>query len=291
MPGPLFGVNVNQSAEPGADPVGEARRAEELGFDFVGLSDHLHGTRPTFETWTLLTWIAASTSRIGLATNVLGLPYRHPPVVAKVAESLDRLSGGRLILGLGAGGSDQEFRGFGIPLRSPGEKVEALGEAIEVIRGVWTTPSFTFQGKHYRTEGAELEPKPERRIPIWLGVYGDRAVDLTGRVGDGWIPSYPYAPPEVAGPKLERIKQAAERAGRDPGALAYVYNVGVRVDEHAAPRPGRVVSGGPDEVADTLAGFLRLGFTALNVWPVGEPAEQLERLAGEVIPAVRAASA
>jgi len=180
----LFGVNVNQSAGPGLDPVAEARRAEELGFDFVSLSDHLHGTRPTFETWTLLTWIAAS-SRIRLATNVLGLPYRHPTVLAKMAESLDRLSGGRLILGLGAGGSDQEFRGFGLPLHSPGEKVDALDEAIDVIRGLWGTPSFSFDGRHYRTEGAEVEPKPAHAIPIWLGTYGDRAVELTGRKADG----------------------------------------------------------------------------------------------------------
>ena len=284
----LFGVSINQSAAPEADPMGEARRAEELGFDFVGVTDHLHGTRPTYETWTLLTWIAASTSRVGLATEVLGLPYRAPSVVAKMAESLDRLSGGRLILGLGAGGSDEEFRGFGLPIRSPREKIDALEEAIEIIRGMWSTPSFSFEGKHYRTDGAELEPKPERPIPIWLGTYGDRAIELTGRLADGWIPSYPFAPPEVAGPKMERIKRAAEKAGRDPDSLVYAYNVGVRVDEQATPRPGRMVSGGPNEVAETLAGFIRLGFTALNLWPVGGGAEQHERLAREVVPVLRA---
>jgi probable F420-dependent oxidoreductase len=291
MAGLLFGVSINQSAALGADPVGEARRAEELGFDFVSVTDHLHGTRPTYETWTLLTWIAASTSRIGLATDVLGLPYRAPSVMAKMAESLDRLSSGRLTLGLGAGGSDQEFLGFGVPLRSPSQKIEALEEAIELMRGMWTTPSFSFQGKHFRTEVAELEPKPDRRIPIWLGTYGNRALDLTGRVADGWIPSYPYAPPDVAGSRMDRVKRAAERAGRDPGELTYAYNVGVRVDEQATPRPGRMVSGGPDQVAEALSGFVRIGFTAFNLWPVGDVAEQHERLAREVVPAVRAAAA
>src|SRR6266498_2459289 len=133
----LFGVSINQSARPEADPVGEARRAEELGFDFVGVTDHLHGTRPTHETWTLLTWIAASTSRVGLLTDVLSLPYRAPSVTAKMAASLDLLSGGRLTLGLGAGGSDDEFRGYGLALRSPGQKIEALEEAIRIMGGMW----------------------------------------------------------------------------------------------------------------------------------------------------------
>ncbi len=291
MAPPLFGVSINQSAGPGADPVAEARGAEELGFDFVSVTDHLHGTRPTHETWTLLTWIAASTARVGLLTDVIGLPYRPPPVLAKMAASLDGLSGGRLTLGLGAGGLDEEFRGFGLPIRSPGEKIEALAEAIEVIRGMWTTPSFSYRGKHFHTESAELEPKPDRRIPIWLGTYGDRAVALTGRVADGWIPSYPYAPPEVAGPKMDRIRHAAEAVGRDPAELTFAYNIGVRVDEQATPRPGRMVSGGPDQVVEALSGFARMGFTAFNLWPVGDAFEQQERLAREVVPAVRAASA
>src|ERR671919_1377641 len=107
-----FGTNINQSAAEGAAPGGDARHAEELGFDTVMLSDHLVGRRPTHETWTLLTWLAAGTSRIRLGTNVLGLPYRAPAVTAKMAETLHRLSGGRLILGLGAGGNNTEFRSW-----------------------------------------------------------------------------------------------------------------------------------------------------------------------------------
>src|SRR5256885_5257289 len=99
----MFGLNVSTSAAPGADPVAAARRAEALGFDFVSASDHLHGGSPSYETWTMLSWIAAATSRVRVATRVLGLPYRHPPVIAKMAETFDRLSGGRPILGLGGG--------------------------------------------------------------------------------------------------------------------------------------------------------------------------------------------
>src|SRR5881397_3549821 len=115
----LFGLNVSKSVGPGSDPVADARKAEDLGFDFVSASDHLHGETPSFETWTVLSWIAARTSRIRVATRVLGVPYRHPPVVAKMAESFDRLSGGRLILGLGAGSSDEEFQSLGLEVRRP----------------------------------------------------------------------------------------------------------------------------------------------------------------------------
>jgi hypothetical protein len=102
MPGMLFGLNVSTEARAGTDPVAAASKAEELGFDFVSASDHLHGGRPTYEPWTMLSWIAAATSRIRVATRVLAVPYRPPAVLAKMAETLDRLSGGRLILGLAA---------------------------------------------------------------------------------------------------------------------------------------------------------------------------------------------
>jgi alkanesulfonate monooxygenase SsuD/methylene tetrahydromethanopterin reductase-like flavin-dependent oxidoreductase (luciferase family) len=189
-----FGVTVIPSVSERSDPVAEARHAEELGFDLVTVWDHLHGNRPSFETWTLLTWIAASTSRISVGPNVLGLPYRNPVVTAKMGETLHRLSGGRLVLGLGAGGNDHEFEAFGLPVRPPREKIESLEEAVTIIRGVWFAPSFSFEGRHYRTVGAEVEPKPSPAIPIWLGTYGRQALELTGRTADGWLPSMAYAP-------------------------------------------------------------------------------------------------
>jgi alkanesulfonate monooxygenase SsuD/methylene tetrahydromethanopterin reductase-like flavin-dependent oxidoreductase (luciferase family) len=283
----MFGVNVSTSAAPGRDPVRDARRAEELGFDFVSASDHLHGVSPTYETWTMLSWIAASTSRIGVATRVLGAPYRHPAVVAKMAETFDRLAGGRLILGLGGGASDDEFRGFGLGVRSPREKVDGLAEAVRVIRGMWTTPGFTFEGRLYRTDGAQLEPKPDRRVPIWLGTYGDRALAVTGKLADGWIPSLGYASPERVMIMRERVLAAADRAGRDPDEITCAYNIVIRLGDRADPSPS-VVSGPSDAVAERLIGFARNGFTAMN-FIVSGPVEdeQVERLAREVVPAVR----
>lgn len=282
----LFGTNVVPSVGGRTDPVEDALHAESLGFDLVTLWDHPHGEHPSYETWTLLTWIAARTERIRIGTNVLGLPFRLPALTAKMAESLHRLSGGRLVLGLGAGGTDAEFAGFGAPMRTPGEKVEALEEGLRIIRGTWAESPFSFEGRHYRARDALLEPKPDPPIPIWLGVYGDRALGVAGRLADGWLPSMFYLPPEGAGRKMERLRRAAEEAGRDPGSLTYAYNVAVLLQE-GATGDERIAAGGPEEVAEKLAGLVRLGFTCLLLWPRGDRGEGRERLAKEVIPAVR----
>ena len=288
MTAPLFGIDLSTSAAPGADPVRDARQAERLGFDFVSASDHPSGTQPTYETWTMLSWVAAATWRIRVATRVLGVPYRPPAVVAKMAETLDRLSNGRLILGLGGGYSDDEFRAFGLGVPSPRDKVDGLQEAVAITRGLWSERRFTYQGRLYRTDAADLEPKPGHRIPIWLGTYGSRALALTGRLADGWIPSLGFVPPEQVPAMRERVLASAREAGRDPGAITCAYNLQVRVDERNGTAPP-VVSGPPGAVAERLAGFVTLGFTAMNLMPVGpDKQEQAERLAREVIPEVRA---
>jgi probable F420-dependent oxidoreductase len=282
-----FGLNVSTSAAPGADPVADARRAEELGFDFVSASDHLHGEQPSYETWTMLSWIAAATSRVRVATRVLAVPYRSPAVLAKMAETLDRLSAGRLILGLGGGYSNEEFRAFGLGTPTPRDKVDGLAEAVRIIRGLWSEPTLRFQGRLYRADGARVEPKPEHRIPIWLGTYGNRALAVTGQLADGWIPSLGFAPPEQVKAMRDRLFEAARRAGRRTEDITCAYNVVVRVDEHADPQPS-MVSGSPAAVIERLRGFLGLGFTALNFLPDGPGEdEQAERLAKEVIPALR----
>ncbi|HSJ51929.1 MAG TPA: LLM class flavin-dependent oxidoreductase [Actinomycetota bacterium] len=285
-----FGVTIIPSASGRSDPVAEARRAEELGFDLVAVWDHPHGHHPSFESWTLMTWVAANTSRIRIASNVLGMPFRLPALVAKMAESLDRLSGGRLVLGLGAGGNDDELAAFGAPTLPPEEKVEALEEAIEVIRGVWTEPAFTYDGAYYRNHGALLEPKPARPIPIWLGAYGPRMLDLTGRLADGWVPSLGVLPADRVTPAMDRVRAAAERAGRDPDALDYACNVQVRVGGPPPEDPARRVAGEPEQVVDVLTGLLDLGFSVLNFMVGGRRDEQMELLGTRVLPDLRSRS-
>jgi alkanesulfonate monooxygenase SsuD/methylene tetrahydromethanopterin reductase-like flavin-dependent oxidoreductase (luciferase family) len=288
MPDLLFGLDLPALADSGSDPVAEARQAEALGFDFVSTSDHPCGTQPTYETWTMLSWVAANTTRIRVATRVLGVPYRPPAILAKMAETLDRLSHGRLILGLGGGYSDEEFRAFGLKVPTPRDKVDGLAEAIQITRGLWSQPAFTFPGRLYQTYAADLQPKPEQHIPIWLGTFGDRALTLTGRLADGWIPSLGMAPPERIPAMRARILAGARAADRPPEAITCTYNLGIRIDEQAPPQPS-TVSGAPGAVTDELIGFVKLGFTALNFQPIGpDRREQIERLAREVIPAVRA---
>jgi alkanesulfonate monooxygenase SsuD/methylene tetrahydromethanopterin reductase-like flavin-dependent oxidoreductase (luciferase family) len=285
-----FGLNIPTSAAPGTDPIAAAVRAEELGFDFVSSSDHPCGTDPSNETWTMLCFIAAATSRIRIATRVLGVPYRNPAMVAKMAETLDQLSGGRLILGLGGGSADDEHRAFGLGVRSPKEKTDGLEEALTIIHGLWSEPSFSFSGRLYQTEAADLEPKPAPRIPIWLGAFAPRALAVTGRLADGWIPSLGYASPDEVVVMRERILMAAREAGRDPAAITCAYNVDVRVGAKAEGDDASVVAGAPAAIVERLNGFVELGFSAFNFMVGGPDSDaQAERLAADVIPALRAA--
>jgi alkanesulfonate monooxygenase SsuD/methylene tetrahydromethanopterin reductase-like flavin-dependent oxidoreductase (luciferase family) len=282
-----FGLTVPTSVAPGSDPLATAVQAEELGFDFVSSSDHPCGTDPTFETWTMLCFVASATSRIRVATRVLGVPYRAPAMVAKMAETLDRLSGGRLILGLGGGSADAEHRAFGLGVRSPKDKTDGLAEAVTIIRGLWSEPSLSFRGRLYHTEGAELEPKPGHRIPIWLGTFAPRALAVTGRLADGWIPSYGYMPDDELPAMRQRVLAAAKEAGRDPDGITCALHVALHVGDGAKAPPG-FLAGSPDQLAERLIGYRKLGFSAFNFTLAGaDSAEQAERLARAVIPAVR----
>lgn len=286
---PSFGLNIHTMIRPGIDPLAETIQAEKLGFDVVTLHrDVLNGDDPSFEMWTLLSWLAARTTRIILAPVVLALPNRHPAVLSKMAEALDRLSGGRLILALGAGGpmNDPNIRAFGLAQRSPQEKVVALEEVVDIIRGLWSASGFSYQGKYFNTQDATINPKPDHAIPIWLGVFGDRMVDLVGRKADGWIPSLPLLEPEQAYRKWQRIRIAAEKAGRNPDRITFAYNIPVLVEPGATSRQG-LIAGSASQVASQLASFVDHGVTFLNFWPAVDAASQRQKLAEEVIPAVR----
>jgi alkanesulfonate monooxygenase SsuD/methylene tetrahydromethanopterin reductase-like flavin-dependent oxidoreductase (luciferase family) len=289
FPTPQFGINIHTRMYPDGDLVAEALHAEQLGFDLVTLhGDVLHGIAPSYETWTLLTWVAARTAHIRLAPVVLALPNRHPAVLAKMAETLQRLSNDRLVLTLGSGAALNEpaFRAFGLVQRSPRDKVAALEEAIDILGGLWSTSGFSYAGQHFHTEGATLEPKPSHPIPIWLGVFGDRMIDLVGRKADGWIPTYQFLPPEQAYRRLEHIRKVAEDAGRKADEITLAYNVPVLVDEGSSTSRSQI-AGSAEAVARQLADLVRHGFTVLNLWPGGVAEVQREVLAKEVLPAVR----
>jgi alkanesulfonate monooxygenase SsuD/methylene tetrahydromethanopterin reductase-like flavin-dependent oxidoreductase (luciferase family) len=166
--------------------------------------------------------------------------------------------------------------------------VDGLEEAIRIMRGLWSDERLTHEGRLYRTDHAELQPKPGHPIPIWLGTYGPRALALTGRLADGWIPSFDLAPPEQVTGMRDVVLEGAEQAGRAPEAITCVYNVVVRVEDRG-PQESGVVSGSPQAIAERLAEFAELGFGGFNLIPSGPRQEsQVERLAQEVIPTVRA---
>jgi len=163
--------------------------ADEAAIDLVGIQDHPY-QHHFLDTWSLISTLLAETRRISLFTDVANLPLRPPAVMAKAAASLDVLSGGRFELGLGAGGIPDVIAGFGGPRRAPGESVEALEEAIDVIRLLWSAErSVSFDGRYYRLDGARPGPHPAHPIGIWVGAFKPRMLRLVGRKADGWLPS------------------------------------------------------------------------------------------------------
>ena len=286
MTGLLFGVNVGTSTAPDDDPVRLAQVAENAGFDFVSASDHPYGSSPSYETATLLTWILARTQRVRVMSRVFGLPLRNPAMLAKAAEGMQRLSGGRLILGHGSGGAEDEFATMGIARATPAQRLAALEEGVTVMRKLWGGRAITFEGQHYRLAGARLQPTPEQPIPIWLGTFGPRALELTGRLADGWIPSLGYRPTSELPAMLRRVGASAEAAGRDPRALTYALNTELEIG--GEPDANRL-AGSPNQIIDQLNGFVEVGFNAFNfILNAREPADTLQRVAAEIVAPLRA---
>lgn len=266
------------------DPLLEtAREIEARGLDWIGIQDHPYQRR-FVDTWSLLGAIAGTTTRVGLFPDVANLPLRPPAMMAKAAASLDVLSEGRFELGLGAGNFWDAIEAYGGPRRTPHDALAALEEAVQVIRMVWSGErNLRFTGEHYRLAGAHSGPVPVHPIGIWLGVYGPRALQLAGRLSDGWVPSL-RGETAFLSEGAARIDEAANAAGRDPAQIRRVLNVNGQITD--GRREGLLR--GPtdqwvDELTDLAVGY---GFDTFLFW--GEGDDQLPRFAEEVAPAVRA---
>ena len=266
-----------------ADPLLEvAREIEARGLDWIGIQDHPYQRR-FVDTWTLLGAVAAVTTRVGFFPDVANLPLRPPAMMAKAAASLDVLSGGRFELGLGAGSFWDAIAAYGGPRRQPRDALAALEEAISVIRLVWSGErNLRFSGSHYRLAGAHSGPVPVHPIGIWLGVYGPRALQLAGRLADGWLPSL-RGGLTVLAEGSARLDEAASAAGRNPSDIRRVLNVNGQITD--GPKLGLLrgpVDQWVDELTDLAVGY---GFDTFIFW--GEGDDQLSRFAEEVVPAVR----
>jgi alkanesulfonate monooxygenase SsuD/methylene tetrahydromethanopterin reductase-like flavin-dependent oxidoreductase (luciferase family) len=287
---PLFGVFPVPDAERQDAVVKQVLLADRLGLDLVGIQDHPYQRRH-LDAWTLLSYLAGRTERVRLFPDVANLPLRHPALLAKSAATLDRLSGGRAELGLGAGAFWEGIGAWGGPVRSGPESVDALVEAIGIIRRVWAAErGISVEGEHYRMQGAHAGPPPAHDIGIWLGAYGPRMMRVVGRLADGWIPSLPRLPLDEVLPKQDAIDVAARKAGRDPGAIRRVANLNGVIADSAS---GDWLRGPADHWVEELVKLARdLRFTGFVAWFDDEDQlGQTERFATEVVPAVREALA
>jgi alkanesulfonate monooxygenase SsuD/methylene tetrahydromethanopterin reductase-like flavin-dependent oxidoreductase (luciferase family) len=288
-----FGISII----PYADSLERSRElvrvADEGGLALVGIQDHPY-QRHFFDTWSLIPTLLGETKRISFFTDVANLPLRPPAVMAKAAASLDVLSGGRFELGLGAGGLPDVIANFGGPRRTPGESVEALDEAIEVIRLLWSEErSVSLEGKYYRLADARPGPRPAHPISIWVGAFKPRMLRLVGRKADGWLPSLGVLTREELRVGNAQIDAAAEKAGRDPASIRRLINVqGVIGEQSPPPRSalrvgylaGEPLAGPADWWVQTIAGFVDDGFDTIVFWPVDPSPGQVELLVGEVVP-------
>jgi alkanesulfonate monooxygenase SsuD/methylene tetrahydromethanopterin reductase-like flavin-dependent oxidoreductase (luciferase family) len=262
-----------------------AKAADRLGLDLIGVQDHPYQRRYV-ETWTLLSMVAASTERVRVFPDVASLPLRPPAVLAKAAASLDVLSGGRSELGLGAGAFWDAIEAYGGTRRTPKEAIDALEEAITVIRKVWSGErNLRFEGQHYQLNGAQAGPVPAHRMEIWLGVGGPRALALAGRAADGWLPSSSWATPDKLPELHARIDTAATDSGREPSDIRRLYNVnGVITDGTSEGFLRGPVEQWTDEITDLAVGS---GMDTFILWAEGDQDTQLRRFAEEIVPAVR----
>ena len=275
-----FGIFPSPAADRLPHILELAQLADVLGLDVVSVQDHPYQGRFA-DTWTLLTAIGVRTNQVKVSPNVANLPLRQPVVLAKSAATLDLLTGGRVELGLGAGAFWDAIVAAGGQRRTPKEAVDALTEAIAVIRAVWSGGTVREAGEHYPVKGLHGGPVPAHDIPIWLGSYKPRMLRLTGAVADGWVPSMGYAdPPDL--PALAAIlDEAALEAGRDPVQVRRIYNV-----NGSFGRGSGFLQGSADQWAEDLAGLTME--TGMSTYILGTDDEDVvRRFAEEVAPATR----
>jgi alkanesulfonate monooxygenase SsuD/methylene tetrahydromethanopterin reductase-like flavin-dependent oxidoreductase (luciferase family) len=284
--GPLdFGVSIVPTSADLGLARALTRHADESGIDLIGIQDHPYQRR-YLETWSLIADLLARSERVRIFPDVANLPLRLPTMIAKQAASLDALSGGRFELGLGAGAYWEAIGAMGGPVRTAGQALRALEEAILIIRHFWSGQrTISVEGEHYSVKGLHPGPSPAHSIGIWLGVGRPRGLALVGRLADGWVPSLFWATPEVVPDMQEQIDAAAVEAGRAPAEIRRVYNIGGTI----ADGPTRGLLDGPREHwVDTLTEFAsELGFDTFVFWPEHNQLDQAERFAHEIAPALR----
>lgn len=285
-----FGLFLSQANRSWDEVLDSFLLAEELGFDHAWLVDHLLDTdgppsHPCHEAWTLLAAIAARTERIRLGVLVTSNTFRHPAILAKEAVTVDHISQGRLILGLGAGWHEGEHHRFGIDLPPPAERVDRLEEAIQIITALMSSERTTFEGRHYHLDDAPLEPKPlqQPRIPLLIAAHRPRMIRLAARYADQWD-TFPELPgsatdgvTEGIDERVRRFDAACRDAGRNPASI------------RRSTWAGAEVGASEGAYVDFVRHHRGLGFTDfMTVLPGPSDLATLRRIARARIPELRA---
>jgi probable F420-dependent oxidoreductase len=303
----VIGFGAQLSLHPPVEQFELVQRVEALGYDSVWTGDHMSFHNPIYESITLLASYAPITRRIKLGVGVYLLALRSPAVAAKAAATLDALSGGRLVFGVGVGGENpKEFELCGVPHKERGARVN---EGIEVVRTLWRDTPASFSGRFTRFESVSIDPKPvQQPPPIWIGGRSDAALARAGRQGDGWV-SYVVHAGRYA-QSLDKIRAAAAAAGRsmDNFTAAHLVFITVGRDFEAAKRAWvSVLSkryaqdfeplakrygviGTPEQCAEQLERFRAAGCNYFVMSAIGDPRDeraQLETIAAEILPRFR----
>ncbi len=308
-----FGIQTGQQTAPWSEMLALWQKADRWGYDSLWNFDHFYPIfvdpeGPCLESWTTLSALAQATTRARIGTLVCGNTYRHPCVTAKMAATLDHVSGGRLNLGIGAGWFELEHRSFGIDFKSIPARLQALEEALRIIRGMFTQPKTSLRGRHYTVTDAMCEPKPLQRPhpPIMIGGTGKRVLlKLVAKYADMWNAS---ASAEAMRDYVDLIVRHAEAVGRDPATiektvmlpLCYraapereafmcqlIANMRQTTPERARPQ---IMIGGKDECLGTVERYRAAGVTHF-IFMTFAPyfVDEMQAFAEEVIPAVRSA--
>jgi len=289
-----YSLSNNQGMENVQGVIDLAVRAEELGFDSVWASEHVFnvsyvydriGSKPYYEPLTVLTYVAAMTSTIGLGTSVLVLPYHNPIRLAKVASTLDVLSGGRLMLGVGVGVIEEELEAMGSPYA---ERGAISDEMLAVMIELWTKEDPVFDGKYTQFSGMKFTPKPVQKphIPIIIGGTSRAAIRRAARVGTVWHPT--ALAPDTLAEGMDYLKEQAIKAGRDPSEIGVSVSAAMG-DTHNHNRYS--LGEEPEEIIERSLKYAEMGLERLVVSPNTRDQDQLrpimEMLAEVVLPAVQ----
>lgn len=266
-----------------------AAEAERAGLDLIGVQDHPY-VASYVDAFVVVGQLLARTRKITLLPDVANLPLRPPVMLARTSSSLARVSGGRFVLGLGAGGYWDAIASMGTPRRTPAEGLRALTEAVELMRELWRPGATVTRDGEFASVASLAGQGPD--VPVWIGAQGPRSLAVTGRIGDGWAAPIPsYLPYEQWAESNTVIDRAAADAGRSPAAVTRVAQLVGTIDPAVRRRPDLVGSEpirtdarGWAEVVERLA--VEQPFTTFVLWPEREDETQIRRFGEEVVPLV-----